>query len=200
MWAWNWSHLWNTFNFRKLWLTLTWWLITLFGNDLRNVLLVNSNADHLKVGDFGLSKLIRVQHAHDVYKLTGETGSCEWFVLLCLMGYYIYDYTLFLIIWLNEKQTVIWLQKYLSTGNMTKRLMFSPSEWYCMRWGSLTWCLNGSYCIQFSCSCLLILLFPQMIEGEPPLASYEPYEAARYVAEGHRPTIRSKSFVPDLRE
>lgn len=43
----------------------------------RNVLLVNSNADHLKVGDFGLSKLIKVQHSHDVYKLTGETGSCE---------------------------------------------------------------------------------------------------------------------------
>lgn len=43
----------------------------------RNVLLVNSSADHLKVGDFGLSKLIRVQNSHDVYKMTGETGSCE---------------------------------------------------------------------------------------------------------------------------
>lgn len=43
----------------------------------RNVLLVNTSADHLKVGDFGLSKLIKVQHSHDVYKLTGETGSCE---------------------------------------------------------------------------------------------------------------------------
>lgn len=41
----------------------------------RNVLLVNSSADHLKVGDFGLSKLIRVQDSHDVYKMTGETGS-----------------------------------------------------------------------------------------------------------------------------
>ena len=55
------------------------------GNDSRNVLLVNSNADHLKVGDFGLSKLLKVKQAHDVYKMTGETGSCEWFVLLCLM-------------------------------------------------------------------------------------------------------------------
>ncbi|KAJ6891667.1 integrin-linked protein kinase 1 [Populus alba x Populus x berolinensis] len=43
----------------------------------RNVLLVNSNADHLKVGDFGLSKLVKVQNSHDVYKMTGETGSCE---------------------------------------------------------------------------------------------------------------------------
>lgn len=47
-------------------------------NVSRNVLLVNSNADHLKVGDFGLSKLIRVQNSHDVYKMTGETGSCKW--------------------------------------------------------------------------------------------------------------------------
>lgn len=48
-----------------------------YGNVSRNVLLVNSSADHLKVGDFGLSKLIRVQNSHDVYKMTGETGSCE---------------------------------------------------------------------------------------------------------------------------
>ena len=45
--------------------------------NFRNVLLVNSSADHLKVGDFGLSKLIKVQNTHDVYKMTGETGSCE---------------------------------------------------------------------------------------------------------------------------
>ncbi|KAG5521421.1 hypothetical protein RHGRI_033852 [Rhododendron griersonianum] len=44
----------------------------------RNVLLVNTNADHLKVGDFGLSKLIRVQNSHDVYKMTGETGSYRY--------------------------------------------------------------------------------------------------------------------------
>ncbi|GMH15288.1 hypothetical protein Nepgr_017129 [Nepenthes gracilis] len=44
----------------------------------RNVLLVNSSTDHLKVGDFGLSKLIKVQHAHDVYKMTGETGSYRY--------------------------------------------------------------------------------------------------------------------------
>lgn len=44
----------------------------------RNVLLVNSNADHLKVGDFGLSKLIRVQNSHDIYKMTGETGSYRY--------------------------------------------------------------------------------------------------------------------------
>lgn len=46
--------------------------------NFRNVLLVNSSADHLKVGDFGLSKLITVQSSHDVYKMTGETGSCEY--------------------------------------------------------------------------------------------------------------------------
>ena len=46
----------------------------------RNVLLVNSSADHLKVGDFGLSKLIKVQNSHDVYKMTGETGSCEYLI------------------------------------------------------------------------------------------------------------------------
>jgi hypothetical protein len=40
---------------------------------------VNSSADHLKVGDFGLSKLITVKHANDIYKLTGETGSCKSF-------------------------------------------------------------------------------------------------------------------------
>jgi serine/threonine protein kinase len=43
----------------------------------RNILLVNSAANHLKVGDFGLSKIIKAQHASDVYKMTGETGSCK---------------------------------------------------------------------------------------------------------------------------
>ncbi|PWA37361.1 VH1-interacting kinase [Artemisia annua] len=47
----------------------------------RNVLLVNTNADHLKVGDFGLSKLVRVQNSHDIYKMTGETGSCMVYTL-----------------------------------------------------------------------------------------------------------------------
>lgn len=50
---------------------------------LRNVLLVNSSADHLKVGDFGLSKLIRVKNSHDVYKMTGETvlkHFCYWII------------------------------------------------------------------------------------------------------------------------
>ncbi|KAL3636014.1 hypothetical protein CASFOL_020561 [Castilleja foliolosa] len=34
-----------------------------------------------------------------------------------------------------------------------------------------------------------------MLEGEPPLSSYEPYEAARYVAEGHRPIFRAKGLT-----
>ncbi|KAM7490139.1 hypothetical protein LguiA_033060 [Lonicera macranthoides] len=41
----------------------------------RNVLLVNKNADHLKVKDIGLSKLVKVKNSHDAYKMTGETGS-----------------------------------------------------------------------------------------------------------------------------
>uniref|UniRef100_A0A0D3GTW9 Protein kinase domain-containing protein n=1 Tax=Oryza barthii TaxID=65489 RepID=A0A0D3GTW9_9ORYZ len=44
----------------------------------RNILLVNSAANHLKVGDFGLSKIIKAQHANDVYKMTGETGSYRY--------------------------------------------------------------------------------------------------------------------------
>ncbi|KAM4121135.1 hypothetical protein ACJW30_03G185500 [Castanea mollissima] len=43
-----------------------------------NVHLANSSADHLIVGDFGLSKLIKVQNTHDVYKMTGETGSYRY--------------------------------------------------------------------------------------------------------------------------
>ncbi|KAH7283783.1 hypothetical protein KP509_34G023800 [Ceratopteris richardii] len=42
----------------------------------RNVLLVDER--HLKVGDFGLSKLITVKNLHEVYKLTGETGSYRY--------------------------------------------------------------------------------------------------------------------------
>ena len=42
----------------------------------RNLIIGESNK--LKVGDFGLSKLIRVTNVHDVYKLTGETGSYRY--------------------------------------------------------------------------------------------------------------------------
>ncbi|CAO2828745.1 unnamed protein product [Amaranthus hypochondriacus] len=108
----------------------------------RNVLLVNSNTDHLKVGDFGLSKLIRVQNAHDVYKMTGETGSYRYMA-----------------------PEVFKHRKYDKKVDV------------------------------FSFGMILY----EMLEGEPPLASYEPYEAAKYVAEGHRPLIRSKGFLPDLR-
>ncbi|KAI4962518.1 hypothetical protein ZWY2020_030303 [Hordeum vulgare] len=44
----------------------------------QNILLVNTAANHLKVGDFGLSKIIKSQHANDVYKMTGETGSYRY--------------------------------------------------------------------------------------------------------------------------
>jgi serine/threonine protein kinase len=42
----------------------------------RNVIL--DEAHELKVGDFGLSKLIKVNHLPDVYKMTGETGSYRY--------------------------------------------------------------------------------------------------------------------------
>lgn len=63
-----------------------WLSLNLFPH-FRNVLLVNSSADHLKVGDFGLSKLIRVQNSHDVYKMTGETGSCEYLLYISPLIY-----------------------------------------------------------------------------------------------------------------
>lgn len=40
----------------------------------------------------------------------------------------------------------------------------------------------------------------QMLEGEPPMSNYEPYEAARYLAEGHRPMFRAKGPTHELRE
>lgn len=63
----------------------------------RNVLLVNSSADHLKVGDFGLSKLIRVKHSHDVYKMTGETGSCEYIAIFQYSSTLSWEFDWFLI-------------------------------------------------------------------------------------------------------
>lgn len=40
----------------------------------------------------------------------------------------------------------------------------------------------------------------QMLEGEPPFSNYEPYDGAKYVAEGHRPSFRGKGYIPELRE
>ncbi|MBA0585970.1 hypothetical protein Gorai_016726, partial [Gossypium raimondii] len=108
----------------------------------RNVLLVNSSADHLKVGDFGLSKLIKVQNSHDVYKMTGETGSYRYMA-----------------------PEVFKHRKYDKKVDV------------------------------FSFAMILY----EMIEGEPPFSNHEPYEAAKLVAEGHRPNFRSKSFLPELR-
>ncbi|XP_010534697.1 PREDICTED: serine/threonine-protein kinase STY46-like [Tarenaya hassleriana] len=109
----------------------------------RNVLLVNSSADHLKVGDFGLSKLIKVQNSHDVYKMTGETGSYRYMA-----------------------PEVFKHRKYDKKVDV------------------------------FSFAMILY----EMLEGEPPFASHEPYEAAKHVANGHRPTFRSRGCTPDLRE
>ncbi|KAG2707082.1 hypothetical protein I3843_05G119500 [Carya illinoinensis] len=109
----------------------------------RNVLLVNSSADHLKVGDFGLSKLIKVQNSHDVYKMTGETGSYRYMA-----------------------PEVFKHRKYDKKVDV------------------------------FSFAMILY----EMLEGDPPLSNLEPYEAAKYVAEGHRPTFRSKGYIPELKE
>lgn len=49
-------------------------------------------------------------------------------------------------------------------------------------------------------SCNAFSSLMQMLEGEPTLANYEPYEAAKFVAEGHRPIFRAKGFTPELRE
>ncbi|KAI4328486.1 hypothetical protein L6164_020838 [Bauhinia variegata] len=109
----------------------------------RNVLLVNSGADHLKVGDFGLSKLIKVQHCHDVYKMTGETGSYRY------MAPEVFKHRRY-----DKKVDV------------------------------------------FSFAMILY----EMLEGEPPFANYEPYDGAKYVAEGYRPNFRAKGFTSDLRD
>ncbi|XP_027361246.1 integrin-linked protein kinase 1-like [Abrus precatorius] len=109
----------------------------------RNVLLVNSSADHLKVGDFGLSKLIKVQSSHDVYKMTGETGSYRY------MAPEVFKHRRY-----DKKVDV------------------------------------------FSFAMILY----EMLEGEPPFSNYEPYDGAKYVAEGHRPTFRAKGYTPELRE
>ena len=42
----------------------------------RNLIIDENN--ELKVGDFGLSKLLKQKNLHDVYKLTGETGSYRY--------------------------------------------------------------------------------------------------------------------------
>jgi tRNA A-37 threonylcarbamoyl transferase component Bud32 len=46
--------------------------------DLKPRNLILDEAQELKVGDFGLSKLIEAKHLHDVYKMTGETGSYRY--------------------------------------------------------------------------------------------------------------------------
>ncbi|KAG8099290.1 hypothetical protein GUJ93_ZPchr0013g36090 [Zizania palustris] len=110
----------------------------------RNILLVNSAANHLKVGDFGLSKIIKAPHANDVYKMTGETGSYRYMA-----------------------PEVFKHRKYDKKVDV------------------------------FSFGMILY----QMLEGDPPFSNYEPYEAAKHVADGHRPPFRSKGYnVNDLKE
>ncbi|PHT94030.1 hypothetical protein T459_01912 [Capsicum annuum] len=109
----------------------------------RNVLLVNSSADHLKVGDFGLSKLIRVQNSHDVYKMTGETGS----------------------------------YRYMAPEVFKHRKYDKKVDVF-----------------------TFAMILYEMLEGDPPLSHYEPCEAAKFVAEGHRPMFKVKGLTPELKE
>ncbi|KQK15061.1 hypothetical protein BRADI_1g20390v3 [Brachypodium distachyon] len=109
----------------------------------RNILLVNTAANHLKVGDFGLSKIIKSQHANDVYKMTGETGSYRYMA-----------------------PEVFKHRKYDRKVDI------------------------------FSFAMILY----EMLEGDPPFSNYEPYEAAKYVADGHRPAFRSKGHISELKD
>ncbi|KAI4379226.1 hypothetical protein MLD38_005550 [Melastoma candidum] len=95
------------------------------------------------VGDFGLSKLIRVKNSHNVYKMTGETGSYRYMA-----------------------PEVFKHRKYDKKVDV------------------------------FSFAMILY----EMLEGDPPLSHYEPYEAAKFVAEGHRPIFRAKGYTPELRD
>ena len=47
---------------------------------------------------------------------------------------------------------------------------------------------------------LSFFLHNQMLEGDPPFSNFEPYEAARRVAEGQRPVFRTKGIHPDLKK
>ncbi|CAK9142354.1 unnamed protein product [Ilex paraguariensis] len=44
------------------------------------------------------------------------------------------------------------------------------------------------------------MILYEMLEGDPPMSHHEPYEAAKYVADGHRPMFRAKSYIPELRD
>ncbi|KAG8498838.1 hypothetical protein CXB51_005250 [Gossypium anomalum] len=163
----------------------------------RNVLLVNTSADHLKVGDFGLSKLIKVQNSHDVYKMTGETGNR--YMAPEVFKHRKYDKKVDVFSFAMILYEVIF---FLSQNGVDHAVQCS----------SLLPIHDNSYLEQmiegeppFSNhepyeAAKLSFLLEQMIEGEPPFSNHEPYEAAKLVAEGHRPNFRSKSFLPELRE
>ncbi|KAG6407854.1 hypothetical protein SASPL_130854 [Salvia splendens] len=136
-----------------------------------NVLLVNSSANHRKVGDFGLSKLIRVKHSHDVYKMTGETGSYRY------MAPEFFKHRKY-----DKKVDVFFLQDDIILG---KKLYLHNGISY-----------TGMVDIQGKDGSNLL----QILEGDPPMSQYEPYEAATYVAEGHIPIFRSTKVIPKLKE
>ncbi|KAF1874798.1 hypothetical protein Lal_00007412 [Lupinus albus] len=139
----------------------------------RNVLLVNSSADHLKVGDFGLSKLIKVQSSHDVYKMTGETGSCE----------YSFKFFQNKISHLCAKLNLICLFLRIKKDRYMAPEVFK----------------HRRYDKKVDVFSFAMILY-EMLEGEPPFANYEPLDGAKLAAEGHRPTIRAKGYTPELIE
>ncbi|WOL01023.1 serine/threonine-protein kinase STY46-like [Canna indica] len=108
-----------------------------------NVLLVNSNAGHLKVGDFGLSKSIRVGNSNDVYRMTGETGSCRY---------------------------------------------MAPEVF-----------LHRRYNKRVDVFSFAMILY-QMLQGYTPYPLNSAYEATTLVSEGHRPSMNSQAFTPELQD
>ncbi|KAL6657540.1 hypothetical protein ACP70R_005320 [Stipagrostis hirtigluma subsp. patula] len=137
----------------------------------RNILLVNSAANHLKVGDFGLSKIIKAQHANDVYKMTGETGSCK-----CSGAIAHLDSSLeFILTSHSDFHTNI--DRYMAPEVFKHR----------------------KYDKKVDIFSFAMILY-EMLEGDPPFSNYEPYEAAKYVADGHRPAFRSKGYTAELKD
>eukprot|EP01018_Ginkgo_biloba_P034413 Gb_14428 [translate_table: standard] len=78
----------------------------------RNVL--QDEAGHLKVTDFGLSRIVQDKNIYGPYKMTGETGSCR--KLLHYENYAIEIYSALI---------AIWLQRFFAENPMTRALTFS---------------------------------------------------------------------------
>jgi hypothetical protein len=65
----------SLFQRRHFYTPFSVWGLSCHYNLHRNLLLDESG--HLKVADFGLSKLLTTDAMHEQYQMTGETGTCE---------------------------------------------------------------------------------------------------------------------------